>query len=330
MPAIMRIVFHGDNAASFSHDFQKLVGADARISVLPDALTDQAHAESYAAADVIVAGKFSAALPQPRQLQLFHVPGAGYDAVDLDAIPDSAVVCNCFGHEQAIAEYVMAALLERHVPLADADRRLRQGDWAYSSASAERIHGELAEKTIGLLGFGHIGKAIAVRAKAFEMNVHVANRSPVATSTWVDRSFSLNELDEFWRSADFFVVSLPSNAETAGIVNAASFAQMRESAVIFNVGRGPTIDEQSLYRALKSQRIAGAVIDTWYTYPSANEPSVLPSRLPFHELQNVLMTPHMSGWTSGTIHRRMRTIADNIGRRAAGKPCINVVRPARS
>jgi phosphoglycerate dehydrogenase-like enzyme len=158
----------------------------------------------------------------------------------------------------------------------------------------------------------------------------VANRSPVPTSSLVDRSFILKELDAFWSSADFFVVSVPSNADTAGIVNAESFAAMRASAVILNVGRGPTIDEQSLYEALKDRRIAGAVIDTWYSYPSPNQPCVLPSKFPFHELPNVVMTPHMSGWTSGTINRRRQTIADNIGRRAAGRPCINVVRPARA
>ncbi len=326
----MRIVFHGENAASFSHDFHLLVGETAQSSVLPDALIDRAHTQTYAEADVIVGGSFSRKLPQPRQLQLFHVPGAGYDAVDLDAIPDSAVVCNCFGHEQAIAEYVMAALLERHVPLADADRHLRQGEWTYGAGLPERVHGELADKTIGLLGFGHIGKAIAARAKAFEMKVHVANRSPVPTSSVVDRSFDLNSLGEFWSSADFFVVSVPSNADTVGMVNAESFAAMRASAVILNVGRGPTIDERSLYEALRDRRIAGAVIDTWYNYPSPNHPSILPSKFPFHELPNVVMTPHMSGWTAGTINRRKQTIADNISRRAAGRLCVNVVRPART
>src|SRR6266566_4026544 len=234
----MRIVFHGENAASFSHDFQRLVGEAAEISVLPDVLTDRAHSQTYVAADVIVGGRFSGDLPRPRELQLFHVPGAGYDAVDLDAIPGSAVVCNCFGHEQAIAEYVMAALLERHVPLADADRHLRQGKWTYAAGSPERVHGELAETTIGLLGFGHIGKAIAARAKAFEMKVHVANRSLVATSSVVDRSFTLDRLSEFWRSADFFVVSVPLTAETTGIVDAEAFTAMRSSAVVINVGRG--------------------------------------------------------------------------------------------
>ena len=326
----MRIVFHGENAASFSDDFQRLVGESAQISVLPDVLTEPADAQAYAAADVIIGARFSRDLPQPQQLQLFHVPGAGYDAVDLEAIPDSAVVCNCFGHEHAIAEYVMAALLERHVPLAEADRHLRRGIWTYTSGSPVRVHGELAEKTIGLLGFGHIGKAIAARAKAFEMKVHVANRSPVPASSRVDRSFGLHELAEFWSSADFFVVSVPSNADTVGMVNAESFAAMRASAVILNVGRGPTIDERSLYDALKSRRIAAAVIDTWYSYPSPGSPTALPSKFPFHELPNVVMTPHMSGWTTGTIRRRRQTIADNIRRRAASRPCVNVVRPARS
>ncbi|MEO8133367.1 MAG: 2-hydroxyacid dehydrogenase [Betaproteobacteria bacterium] len=325
----MQIVFHGGNAASFSQGFERLVGDDARIAVLPDVLATPAERRTYSDAEVIIGIQYSHALPRPERLRLFHVPGAGYDTVDLEALPDSAVVCNCFGHEQAIAEYVMAALLERHVPLADADRRLRQGDWAWWAGAPERVHGELAGKTIGLLGFGHIGKAIGLRAKAFEMVVHVANRSHVPTSPVVDRSFTLDQLDEFWRSADFFVVSVPLTAETAGIVGAEAFATMRTSAVVFNVGRGPTIDERALYDALKEGRIAGAVIDTWYSYPSAGQPSVLPSALPFHTLPNLLMTPHMSGWTGGTIHRRQQTMAENIARRADGRPCINVVRPAR-
>ena len=324
----MRIVFHGANAASFSGDFGRLVGEAAEIRVLPDVLTDPSDRQTYAAADAIIGVRFARDLPRPEKLQLFHVPGAGYDRVDLGALPGSAVVCNCFGHEQAIAEYVMAALLARHVPLTDADRKLRQADWAYWAGAPERIHEELAEKTIGLLGFGHIGKAIAVRAKAFEMKVHVANRSAVPASALVDCSFLLNDLRDFWGSVDFLVVSVPLTAETTGIVGTAAFAAMRATAVVLNVGRGPTINEQALFDALTNRRIAGAIIDTWYNYPSPSRANVLPSALPFNELSNLVMTPHMSGWTSGTIHRRQKTIADNIKRRAEGRPCVNVVRPA--
>jgi phosphoglycerate dehydrogenase-like enzyme len=92
-----------------------------------------------------------------------------------------------------------------------------------------------------------------------------------------------------------------------------------------NVGRGATIDENALFHALKTRRIGGAVIDTWYEYPSAASPNTLPSKLPFHELESVLMTPHMSAWTHGTVRRRQRTIAANVERLMKGQPCADVV-----
>lgn len=325
----MRIVFHGDNASSFCDGFADRLGLDAEIITLPDVLATDPQRFAYANADVIVGTRFERSLPRPEGLKLFHVPGAGYDSVDLDALPLSTIVCNCFGHEQAIAEYVMAALLARHVPLVEADRGLRQRDWSYWAGAAERAHDEMAGKTIGLLGFGHIGKAIARRAKAFEMDVAVANRSPVGVSGLVDRAFTLEQLPSFWGIADFIVVSVPLTPETTGIVGAQSFALMKPSAVLVNVGRGATVDEAALYEALRSWRIAGAIIDTWYRYPTSSERDVAPSAFPFHELTNVVMTPHMSGWTRGTISRRQRTIADNIGRCARGEPCTNVVRSAK-
>lgn len=325
----MRVVFHGQNAASFSEGISALIDGPVDIRRLPDALTADSDRNVYMDADVIVGVRFDGTLPAPKRLKLFHVPGAGYDAVDLAALPASAVVCNCFGHEQAIAEYVMSALLARHVPITDADAKLRRGDWAYWAGARDRVHGELAGKTIGLLGFGHIGKAIASRAKAFEMQVHVANRSPVAVSPLVDSAFTLDRLAEFWGTADFIVVSVPLTPDTMSIVNAPAFERMRRDTILINVGRGGTVDENALFNALQAGRIGGAIIDAWYRYPSAAEPCPLPSNLPFHELPNVVMTPHMSGWTSGTIRRRQRTMADNINRLATGRPCTNIVWPGR-
>ena len=188
-------------------------------------------------------------LPAPTGCKLFHVPGAGYDAVDLAALPGSAVVCNCFGHEQAIAEYVMSALLARHIPLADADQPPAPAATGPIWAGApERVHGEIAGKTIGLLGFGHIGKAIAARAKAFEMEVVVANRSAVAPPTSSTAPSRSTQLDAFWGSADVFVVSVPLTPRDHRLVGASAFAAMRPDAVIINVGRGATIDEQAALR----------------------------------------------------------------------------------
>jgi phosphoglycerate dehydrogenase-like enzyme len=324
----MRIVFHGDNAASFEPGFAALVVPGAEIVVLSDILATPADRACFAAADVVVGVRYDSSFPKAERLALFHLPGAGYDQVDLQALPAQTVVCNCFGHEPAIAEYVMAALLARHVPLADADAHLRRGDWKYWAGAPERVHEELSGKTIGLVGFGHIAQAIAARAKAFGLRVQVANRSAVATSPLVDAWFALDDLQRFWPTADFIVVSLPLTQQTTGIVGAAAFAAMKRGAVVINVGRGPTIDEQALFDALSSQRIGGAIIDTWYQYPSPTQAAVLPSKLPFHTLPNIVMTPHMSGWTRGTIARRQRTIADNIAKRFAGRACDNVVRDA--
>jgi phosphoglycerate dehydrogenase-like enzyme len=322
--SMTRIVLHGEAGSAYSEGLADLLEAKAEIIVLPDNLTG-VDRRDYAAAHVVVGVKFNETMPRPNALKLFHVPAAGHEGVDFHALPASAVVCNCFGHEQAIAEYVMTALLMRQVPILDADRLLRQADWAYRSGPVQTVHEEVAGTTIGLLGFGHIGKAIAVRAKAFEMKVHVANRSLVPTSSMVDRSFSLSELPNFCASADFIVVSLPLTPETKDIVDTEAFATMRSTAVVVNVGRGPTINERALFEALKCHRIAGAIIDTWYNYPSSTSPEVYPSILPFHELSNVLMTPHMSGWSYGTLRRRQSTIADNINRRMRGAACCNVV-----
>jgi phosphoglycerate dehydrogenase-like enzyme len=157
------------------------------------------------------------------------------------------------------------------------------------------------------------------------MGVTAANRSPVPPSPLVDRAFGLDELPAFMGSADAIVVSLPLADDTTSLVDAAALAAMRPDAVIVNVGRGPVIDEGALYEALKARRIAGAIIDTWYRYPQADDPSPLPSALPFHELDTVVMTPHMSGWTQGTIARRQAVIAANIDNLAASRPLVNVV-----
>ena len=324
----IKIVFHGENAGAFHPGFAALLKPGCNVEALPDKLDTDLQRDTYRAADIVIATRFSASLPKPDALRLFLVPGAGYDAVDFDALPPKAAVCNCFGHEDAIAEYVMATILHRAIPLADADRELRQGRWTHWAGAADRAHGEISGRTIGLLGFGHIGQAVAKRAKAFGMRVHVANRSAVTNPTLVDQSFLLSERDAFWGSAEFIVVSLPLLDETRGIVNAAAFAAMREDAVLINVGRGGVVDETALFEALSNKRIGGAVIDTWYNYPAPGSLEAAPASLPFHDLKNILMTPHMSGWTEGTIRRRQAVMADNIARLRAGQDLENVVRLA--
>ena len=325
--APLKIVFHGQNAANFRQDFERLIDAQHTLLDLSDALDQPDEAEHFASADVVVGIQLNASMPALRQLRLYHAPAAGTDAIDTSLLPTGSTLCNCFGHEHAIAEYVMAALLQRHVPLARADADLRQQRWTFWAGQPEALRSELGSQTLGVLGFGHIGQTLAARAKAFGMRVHAANRSALR-SPLVDCAFGLSQLRDFMASADAVVVTLPLTDDTRGLVNAAAIAAMRPDAVLVNVGRGPVIDEEALYKALRERRIGGAVIDTWYQYPSPTQPTSAPSRFDFAVLDNVLMTPHMSGWTEGTVRRRQETMAENIRRLQLSQPLINVLKTA--
>ncbi len=324
----MKIVFHGQNAAAFEPGFPSLLAPFhldevSTIVVLPDQVDEPEHVAAFRSADVIVGIKLDQTHPKPAALRLYQAPAAGVDGIDRSLLPPGTPLCCCFGHELAIAEYVMAALLVPHVPLQRADADLRRGRWTYWAGDPLAARSELGDSSLGILGFGHIGRAVAERAKAFGMHVTVANRSPVTPGAVVDQVFGLDQLDAFMGSADSIVVCLPLNADTRGLIGAAALAAMRPDARIINVGRGPVIDEQALFSALQQRRIGGAVIDTWYQYPSSQQPNPHPSNLPFHTLDNCLLTPHMSGWTRGTIRRRQQTIADNIHRLATGLPLLN-------
>jgi len=319
----MNIVFHGKNAETFRAGIENDLIGDAEISVLSDGLSEPGEAEAYAQADVIIGTRRTATHPAIRA-KVYQVAGAGYDGIDLSTLPEDTTLCNVFGHEDAIAEYVMAVLLARHVPFMAADRQLRAGNWFYQAGRGEEgLRGELGAQSIGIVGYGHIGQTVAKCALAFGMDVHVANRSPVTTAGIT--AHELSDLGGMMGQVDYVLNTLPLADGTKGLIGAEALAAMHADAIIMNVGRGAVIDEDALYDALSNKRIGGAVIDTWYVYPAADNPAPQPSRHPFNTLDNVIMTPHMSGWTHGTIDRRRKVIAENINRLAAGKELVNRV-----
>jgi len=319
----MKIVFHGANAETFLPDFAELLDQRHDLILLSDSLTAPGEAEAFSAADVVIGVKYAAGLP-PLSARLYQVPGAGYDGIDLAALPATTTLCNVFGHEGAIAEYVMAALLSFHVPLAEADAQLRRGDWTYWAGKPTGLRTELSAQSVGIVGFGHIGKTLAARCAAFGMEVHVANRSAVkAPGVTVH---PLTGLVTMAGQVDYLINTLPLTETTRGLIGANVLEALPAHGVVMNVGRGPVIDEQALYDALASHHIGGAVIDTWYVYPGPDAPNPHPAGLPFHELPNVTMTPHMSGWTHGTISRRRAAMAENVNRLARGDDLLNRVR----
>jgi phosphoglycerate dehydrogenase-like enzyme len=124
---------------------------------------------------------------------------------------------------------------------------------------------------------------------------------------------------------DIVVLSCALTPETTGLIDGGRLAAMKPSAFLINLARGAIAEEEALYRALHDGVIGGAALDTWWRYPSASDPAPRPSRYPFHELPNVIMTPHCSPRTDGTIERRSRDVARNIDRFVRGEPLENVV-----
>ncbi|MBT3361773.1 MAG: phosphoglycerate dehydrogenase, partial [Rhodospirillales bacterium] len=247
----MRIVFHGENAATFVEGFSDLLDGDHQIMSVGDALTDAGEIECFRTADIIVGTHLGADDPRPEKAQAYLIAAAGYDAVDFARLVPGAKACNCHGHERPIAEYVVAGMLAHRVPLAEADKRLRDGDWAYRAGPIDNLHDELTDGTVALIGYGHISQEIARMAKTFDMKVLVANRSPVATGDLVDAYWPIDDLAGVLGEADFVVSALPLMDATAGLIGADEFRQMKSSAVLFNVGRGGVVEERALYEALR-------------------------------------------------------------------------------
>jgi len=240
-------------------------------------------------------------------------------------------LANAYGHEAGIAEYVIGTMIALMRAFGRIDAKLRAGEWESQWAVGARPPDpwpELAGGTIGIVGYGKIGQAVARRARAFDMSV-LAIRQNVALSIdeGLDPVGDLRVLETVLRRSDYVVVALPLEPSTRGLLGEPQLAMMKPNAMLVNVARAEIINEDALYIALAKGRIAGAALDVWFRYPTGPEPT-FPARLPFHELPNVLMTPHVSGWTDGMLEARAQLIAENVRRVSRRETLLNVVTTA--
>jgi phosphoglycerate dehydrogenase-like enzyme len=215
--------------------------------------------------------------------------------------------------------------------LARVDAALRRGRWESQwavGASPSPVWLELAGKTLGILGYGRIGQAVARRARAFDMEVLAIRRVAAQPDPHDIASVrGPDALDDVVARSDYLAITLPLTPETRGLLGDRQLRLMKPTAIVVNVARAHIVDENALFAALAERRIAGAALDVWYRYPTAAG-AALPANQPFHELPNVLMTPHVSGWTDGMLEARAKLIAENIRRTARGEPPLNLIAPA--
>jgi len=279
--------------------------------------------------EVLVSMGFSARMAEaaPR-LRLLQVPGAGLDRIDRAALRPGTRLANAYGHEAGIAEYIIGAMIALSRGFSRLDAKLRQGQWESQWAIAEAappLWPELAGTCLGIVGYGHIGRALASRAAAFAIEVRAVRGTPtIETMDGVALVGGPDRLDDLLQRVDHLAITLPLLPATRNLIDARRLRLMKSTAYLINVSRAEIVDQTALYQALARAEIAGAALDVWYRYPSSGEP-MLPAALPFHELSNVLMTPHISGWTQGMLAARAELIARNIERTARGEPPLNAI-----
>ncbi|MGH7114365.1 MAG: 2-hydroxyacid dehydrogenase [Stellaceae bacterium] len=321
----MKALFFGAFAASQAARIAGYVETDIAVDVLADE-TDRARlAAAVAEAEIVLTGAWSAGSPPAPRLRLLQVPLAGTDSIEIAALPKGVTVCNAYGHEPALGEFAIMAMLAWRHRFPEIATSFQAGSWRWSPLAGGPLRGEIAGQTVGIVGLGHIGREVAWRAAALGCRVLAANRTPRERPSFVERVYPLADLDRLLGESDVVVLSCALTPQTRGLIDADRLAAMRRGAFLINLARGPVADEEALYRALREAKIGGAALDTWWRYPSAEEPEPRPSRHPFHELPNVVMTPHCSPWTEGTVERRSRDVARNIDRLVRGEPLENVV-----
>jgi phosphoglycerate dehydrogenase-like enzyme len=297
-PPDVRLVV-GWDAASFPPD----VAADAEVLLVCSAPHD------------VVEPVFRMA---PR-VRWVHSLAAGVEKLLFPALVASPVpLTNGRGSFSAtLAEWVMAAVLffaKDLRRLVDAQRAAR-----WDPFEIERVAG----RTLGIVGFGSIGRAVARRARAFDMKV-IAVRRGATTGPDPDADVVVGEggLLEVLGGADDVVVSAPHTPETTGLIGRAQLEAMKPTAVLVNVGRGPVVDEAALVEALRTRRIRGAALDVY-----AREP--LDAASPLYALDNVLLSPHTADQYDGWREEAMRVFLENLELFRAGRALRNPVDKAR-
>src|SRR6516165_1918587 len=325
MDETMKAVFAGSFAMWLADPVKQRLKNPCEIVIGDEA----AILQQLSDADVLVSMGFDGAMAAaaPR-LRLVQVPGAGLDRIDRSNLRPGLALANAYGHEAGIAEYIMGAMIALTRSFRRIDQKLRSGEWESPwsvGVPAPPLWPELAGKTVGILGFGHIGEALARRAHAFDMAVCAVRRhTQLDTPRGVTFIGGPERLEDVLRASDYLVITLSLSPETRGLLNVRRLGLMKPSAYLINVARAEITDEKALYDALASRRIAGAALDVWYRYPTAAG-TVSPSTEPFHALDNIIMTPHVSGWTEGMLDARANLIAENIGRVARGEPPLNAI-----
>jgi phosphoglycerate dehydrogenase-like enzyme len=246
-----------------------------------------------------------------------HTRSAGLDDLlspELAAHP--AVLTNASGvFSPSLGEWVLGAILHYAKDFRRLVRNQQAGVW--EPFDVPFIEGQ----TVGIVGYGDIGRAVAARVRAMGMRVLALKRHlppPGHVDALAERIYPTEARREMLAQCDYVVIAAPLTPETRGLMGAAEFAAMKREAVLVNVGRGPVVDEAALIQALSQGLVKGAALDVFEREP-------LPAGHPFYRLENVLLSPHSADHTPDWLERAMRQFLGQFERFRKGEPLANVV-----
>lgn len=287
----------------------------------PGALAAVRGAEVYVGFGMPPALFEAATAPPEGRLRWAHTASAGVGgSLHPAMVASDVVLTNAAGvYAEPMADTVLAMILHfaRGMDVAVRAQAARRWEKAAFEARDTPMR-EIAGATLGILGLGGIGRAVARRGLALGMEVLATRRRGTEGPDGVRVVTGDGGTDEVLRAAHYVVVALPQTAETRGMLDARRIAAMRRDAVLVNVARGGVVDEDALADALRAGRLRGAGLDVF-----AREP--LPAASPLWGLPNVLVTPHVSGASPRFWRRQADLIIDNIRRYARGQPLRNAV-----
>ena len=256
-----------------------------------------------------------------RRLRWIHSASAGIeDCLFAELVASDVILTNSTGlHSVCIPEHVLGQMLVLARNFHEAQRLQQRAEWnrfqviAYASGVRE-LHGS----ALAILGAGPIGANLARMAAALGMRVRVMRRDPRRPVPGAEAVCGPERLHEMLGWADFVVLSVPLTGETRGLIGEAELRAMRSDAFLINIARGEVVDEDALVRCLRAGGLAGAALDVFNREP-------LPADHPFWSLPNLVITPHISGYTPRYFDQMLAIFEDNLARYVAGGPLRNVV-----
>lgn len=281
-------------------------------------------------ADILVAGR-------PTEEQLLASPRLRTLIVPFAGIPDSTHALmvrypdismhNVHHNAAVVAEAALMLLLAAAKFTVPFDQSLRRHDWSmrYQQPSPAVL---LSGKTVLILGYGAVGHRIARLCRGMEMDVlAIRDRVRKASDAFAQEIHPAEALLSLLPRAHALVVALPNTPETVGLIGAQELRLLQQPSLLVNVGRGPVVQQEALYEALRDGTLHAAGLDVWYNYPAerSTRTNTPPADYPFHELDNVVFSPHRGGMADATEDLRMAHSAALLNAAARGEPMPNHV-----